>query len=150
MWRTDDDWSDAPHWQVLMAARNGSKGAKRRLFEEALAEAEEIWPLLQTPDEHDPTLDFAVSPGGRPINYSSLDKSPKENWVEKRGGLPPYVRGVARGIARSRGHATPTSRDIAAAIAAMHRWAAGGDDVKPAVQAAAAAAVAQWEKMKRG
>lgn len=91
---------------------------------------------------------MGISPGGRPIDTSSLDKSPKENWVEKAGGLPPYVRGVARGIARSRGHAEPTSRDIATAIARMKVWAAGGGNVKPAVQAAAAKAVAQWEAAK--
>lgn len=91
---------------------------------------------------------MAISPGGRPINYGSLDKSPRKNWVENKGGLPPYVRGVARGIAKSHGGAV-TSRDIAIAIARMKVWAAGGGNVRPAVRAAAAKAVAQWEAMKK-
>jgi hypothetical protein len=92
---------------------------------------------------------MAISPGGRPINYAPLGKpGNKENWVEKAGGLPPYVRGVARGIAKSRGHAEPTSRDIATAISRMKVWAAGGGNVTAPVQAAAAAALARWEAMK--
>lgn len=90
---------------------------------------------------------MSISPGGRPINYGSLDKSPRKNWVEKKGGLPPYVRGVARGIAKQHG-GDVTSRDIAIAIARMKVWAAGGGHVRPAVRAAAAKAVAQWEAMK--
>lgn len=91
---------------------------------------------------------MALSPGGRPINTSPLGSAPKDNWVEKNGGLPPYIRGVARGIAKSRGHVKPDSRDIATAIARMKVWAAGGGDVTPPVKAAAARAVAQWEALK--
>lgn len=134
MLRTDDVWTGAPLDQIMLAAKRGSKGARRELFKRGRADG----------------LDLAVSPGGRPIDTSSLDRSPKKNWVEKRGGLPPYVRGVARGIARSRGHATPTDRDVAAAIAAMKRWARGGDDVQPAVRAAAAKALAHWTAIKGG
>jgi hypothetical protein len=89
----------------------------------------------------------AVSPGGRPINYGTLNRSPKRNWVEVAGELPPYIRGVARGIAKKHGGKV-TGRDIAIAISRMKVWAAGGDHVRPAVQAAAAAAVAQWEALK--
>lgn len=88
-----------------------------------------------------------ISPGGRPINETSLDRSPKKNWVEKAGGLPPYVRGVARGIAKKHGGPV-TSKDIKIAIARMKVWAAGGGHVHPAVQAAAARAVADWESKK--
>lgn len=86
-----------------------------------------------------------ISPGGRPIDESILGTG--KNWVTKRGGLPPYIRGVARGIAKSHGGKV-TSRDISIAIARMKVWAAGGQHVHPAVQAAAAAAVAHWEAMK--
>lgn len=88
-----------------------------------------------------------LSPGGRPINTSSLNRSPKKNWVERRGGLPPYVRGVARGIAKKHGGKV-TSRDIKIAIAKMKVWAATSKN--PAVRAAAARAVARWEATKRG
>lgn len=88
-----------------------------------------------------------ISPGGRPIDETPLSASKTDNWVARRGGLPPYIRGVARGVAKSHGGAV-TSRDIAIAIAKMKVWAAGGDGVHPAVRAAAAAALARWEAMK--
>lgn len=90
---------------------------------------------------------MAISPGGRPINYSPLSRSKTDNWVARRGGLPPYVRGVARGIAKKHGGKV-TSRDIKIAIGRMKVWAAGGGNVHPAVRAAAGKAVAQWEAMK--
>jgi hypothetical protein len=37
---------------------------------------------------------------------------------------------------------------IASAIAVVKRWAAGGGKVSPEVKAAAAKAVAEWEKLK--
>lgn len=89
----------------------------------------------------------STSPGGRPIDESPLSRSKTSNWVAREGGLPPYVRGVARGIARKHGGKV-TSRDIKIAIARMKVWAAGGGHVHPAVKAAAAAAVARWEAMK--
>lgn len=89
-----------------------------------------------------------ISPGGRPINETPLSGSKDSNWVARSGGLPPYVRGVARGIAHSRGHATPDSRDIATAIGKMQDWARGGGGVSPAVQAAAAKALAQWAALR--
>lgn len=91
---------------------------------------------------------MAISPGGRPINTAPLSASKTDNWVARKGGLPPYVRGVARGIAKSHGGKV-TSRDIKIAIARMKVWAAGGGGAHPAVQAAAAKAVAHWEAMKK-
>lgn len=88
-----------------------------------------------------------VSPGGRPIDESPLSSSTDDNWVAKAGGLPPYIRGVARGIAKKHGGAV-TSKDIAEAIGRMKVWAAGGGGVTAPVQAAAAAAIAEWESKK--
>lgn len=88
---------------------------------------------------------MAISPGGRPINTSTLNRSPGKNWIEREGGLPRYIRGVARGIARKHGGKV-TSRDIAIAISRMKRWAATSKN--PAVKAAAAKAVAEWEAKK--
>lgn len=84
-----------------------------------------------------------ISPGGRPIDESPLSASKTSNWVARVGGLPPYIRGVARGIAKKHGGKV-TSRDIATAIAAMKRFIAD-PHTKPAVKAAAAAALAEWE-----
>jgi hypothetical protein len=77
---------------------------------------------------------------------ASLDRSPRKNWVENSGGLPPYVREVARSIHNKRG--VPLSRAISLAIGVMKRWAAGGGDVTAQTRAKAAKAVAQWEALK--
>lgn len=76
---------------------------------------------------------------------ASLDESPKKNWVENAGGLPPYVRKVARGIMKS---GKTKSQAIAIAISRMKKWAAGGGDVDADTRAKAAKAVAQWEATK--
>lgn len=76
---------------------------------------------------------------------ASLDASPKHNWVEDGGGLPPYVRELARGIMRS---GKTKSAAIAIAISRIKVWAGGGGKVSAQVRAKAAAALAQWEKLK--
>lgn len=90
---------------------------------------------------------IGISPGGRPINTLPLSSSHDSNWVARAGGLPPYIRGVARGIARKHGGKV-TSRDIKIAIGRMKVWAAGGGNVSPAVQAAAKAAIAAWYALR--
>jgi len=87
----------------------------------------------------------AISPGGRPADDSSLDRSPKQNWVEKRGGLPRYVRMVANALVRQ---GKSRSAAIGMAIGVIRNWAQGKSNVRPQVRAAAAAAIAQWEAMK--
>jgi hypothetical protein len=73
----------------------------------------------------------------------SLDEHPgKSNWVEKGGGLPQYICEIARAIKRS---GKTTSQAIAIAVGRVKKWAATGEgDTK----AKAAAAVAEWEKLK--
>lgn len=87
----------------------------------------------------------AISPGGRPADDSSLDRSPKQNWVEKRGGLPRYVRMVANALVRQ---GKSRSQAIGMAIGVIRNWAQGKGNVRPQVRTAAAAAIAQWEAMK--
>jgi hypothetical protein len=77
---------------------------------------------------------------------ASLDKSPKKNWVENAGGLPPYVRKLARGIMKSGGH--DLSSAIAIAISRIKAWAAGGGKVDADTRAKATKALAQWEATK--
>lgn len=86
---------------------------------------------------------MAVSPGGRPADDSSFGSG--DNWVTRAGGLPKYVREVAHALVRS---GMPESRAIATAISRLKVWAAGGDHVRPQVQAAAAKAIAEWEAKK--
>ena len=76
---------------------------------------------------------------------ASLDRSPKSNWVEKAGNLPPYIRKLARAIEKD-GH--DLSSAISIAISRVKAWAAGGDDVDADTRAKAAKAVAQWEALK--
>jgi len=76
---------------------------------------------------------------------ASLDESPKHNWVEDAGGLPPYVRELARGIMKS---GKSKSQAIAIAISRIKKWASGGDGVDPDTRAKAAKALAQWEALK--
>lgn len=86
-----------------------------------------------------------ISPGGRPIDESPLSTSKTSNWVARNGGLPPYVRGIARGIAKKHG-GKPTSRDIAAAWTQVKKLAATSKH--PAIRAAASKAVAQEKALQ--
>jgi 2'-5' RNA ligase len=89
-----------------------------------------------------------ITPGGRRGNDRTTgSRSNRENWVErsKPGKLPRYIRIVRNGLMRE-GHSE--SRATALAVAAIKRWARGGDNVTPKVQAAAVKALAEWEAMK--
>lgn len=82
----------------------------------------------------------------------ALDRSPRKNWVEEQGGLPPYIERIAvQLVAQGWSH----SRAIATAINAAKRMCATGDLNWPGVQnvnagsrAQACAAVARWTAMK--
>lgn len=74
------------------------------------------------------------------------NKPGKSNWVEKTGGLPPYIERIAKHLVADQGFSV--SHAIATAVNTVKRWARGGGDVKPATKAKAAAAVARWEAMK--
>lgn len=91
--------------------------------------------------------DFAESSA-----YPGLDRSPKKNWVDKAGGLPKLIERVAKHLHYEQGNA------IDRAIATAVNWAkkmcstgrAFGGKVKVGerAQAAACAAVGEWEKKK--
>lgn len=84
----------------------------------------------------------------------ALNWSPKKNWVEKRGGLPPHIEKVALAIMRERGLDRQTA--IKFAIAADKRWAKsrrvhqfkGNPRIRAAKMPAIVAAAARWEAMK--
>lgn len=76
---------------------------------------------------------------------ASLDRSPKENWVERAGELPPYIRKLARAIEK-RGHSLSSA--ISIAIGRVKAWARGEGKVTAKTRAKAAAAVAAWEALK--
>lgn len=71
--------------------------------------------------------------------YPDLDRSPKKNWVEKAGGLPPYIERIAKHIHYEGGKDISTA--ISMAISQCKKWAAAG-------KAKAIQAIAQWEALK--
>lgn len=86
------------------------------------------------------------------MDTSPFSTSTTSNWVARAGGLPDYVRGVAHALLR-KGRAADESRAIEMAVGLMQDWASGRTSngkghVHPAVQAAAAKALAQWSAMK--
>lgn len=84
-----------------------------------------------------------------------LDRSPKKNEVERRGGLPMYIRRIANHLHAEKG--MTISRAIAVAKNAAARMCASGDlnfpgaqQVNPASRAEACAAVADWNARIKG
>jgi hypothetical protein len=144
------DWSKIVEEIRRIAQRHANVRNKRKLnmFASAIQEGksfEAMLGLYYTGERAELMAGKAVTPGGRVGDPSSRNLSPKENWVDKVGGLPRYIRFVRNMFLRkglSMGHAT------AAAVNAIKRWAKGGDNVRPQVQAAAAAALAEWNAKK--
>lgn len=75
-----------------------------------------------------------------------------ENWVDQQGGLPPYIKRIARHLQEK---GMTESRAIATAVNAAKKMCAEGDlnfeglqHVNPGSRAEACRAVAQWEAMK--
>lgn len=86
---------------------------------------------------------------------ASLDRSPKENWVDRAGGLPMYIRRIANHLHQEKGKTIGHS--IAIAVNAVKKMCATGDVNWPGAQqvnaksrAEACAAVASWERKKAG
>jgi hypothetical protein len=92
-------------------------------------------------------------PALHPERKGMLNKSPLKNWVEKHGGLPTYINSVATALLREHPE-WGISRIIATAVNWAKKTCATGKafggrvSVSKAVQAAACAAVASWEKKK--
>lgn len=117
---------DSPLVQKLLALREqGELASGEDLMEVALTSA---------------SVDF------NEVELGRLNWSPRENWVDKNGGLPKYIEDVSIGIMKGTGR--PREQAIPIAINRIKRWAAGLDNVKPDTVAKALAALAQWEKMK--
>jgi peptidoglycan hydrolase-like protein with peptidoglycan-binding domain len=92
--------------------------------------------------------------------YPGLDRSPKENWVDKAGGLPSYIERIAKHIHYEKGK--PIGTAIAIAVGTVRRWCAGGEvaasgkggisktsGVSAKTKAQACRAVAEWEAKKK-
>lgn len=86
-----------------------------------------------------------ITPGGRVGDDSTFGRPGGPGLFRIKGKkLPRYVRIVAHGLMK-KGRAADTSQAIRMAIGVLKNWARGGDHVHPQVQAAAAAAIAEWE-----
>lgn len=86
--------------------------------------------------------------GHSSASHPDLPNKPgKTNWIEKAGGLPPYISRIAKHLVADQGFTV--SHAIAAAVNTVKRWAKGGGDVTPATRAKAQKALAQWNA-KRG
>jgi hypothetical protein len=72
--------------------------------------------------------------------HPGLDRSPKENWVDKAGGLPDFIERIAKHIHSD--SSLPISQAIAAAVNRVKELAAKGNPK-------AIKALAQWEAMKK-
>jgi hypothetical protein len=105
-----------------------------------------------TPEEEADLAEFAESIGEPPAELQAkMDTSPvgtpggKQNWVDKVGGLPAYIRAIAHALIRN---GKSESHAIAIAIATVKRWAAGEGKTNADTKAKAAKALAEWEAKK--
>lgn len=91
-------------------------------------------------------------PALHPERKGELNVSPRKNYVEKRGGLPPYINSVATALVRG---GMTRVRAIKSAISGMkktcatgHWFGRPGEPVSAAIKGAACNAVRQWEQLK--
>lgn len=93
-------------------------------------------------------IDLAgVCTGPGPCDTTPFSASTTDNWVARAGGLPLYIRAIAKALVRS-GHSESAAIQIA--VNRVKVWAAGGDNVTAATRARAVAALAEWERKKAG
>jgi len=83
---------------------------------------------------------------------TEVELAKKKNWVEKAGGLPKYIKRIAKHLQQK---GMDESRAIATAVNAAKKMCSTGDvnfpgkqEVNPGSKAEACAAVADWEKKK--
>ncbi len=107
------------------------------------------------PSDSNPGVSIQPAIVSAPSWGALTDTYKRKNWVEKAGGLPPYIKFLASHIRKANPSYTQ-SRAIAVAVNVAKRWARGGTvtgkgkapHVNASTVAKAAAAVAQWEAMK--
>ena len=90
---------------------------------------------------------FPARTATRALAHEPLGKPGGPGLFHHKGmQLPAYIQHIARDLMESRG--MPESEAIATAVSMCKKWAAGGEDVKPDTRAKAAAAVAEWERLR--
>lgn len=104
-----------------------------------------------TAEEETLALAEADSDEVKVLTEAKYDTSPvgtpggKPNWVDKVGGLPPFIRAIAHALIRN---GKTEQNAIQIAVATVKRWAAGGGKVTAKTRAKAAATLAEWERKK--
>lgn len=85
----------------------------------------------------------------------ALDRSPRANWVEKRGGLPPHIERVALAILRQnpgwsiqRAIRTAINSDKSRTATGRERNFKGNPRIRAFKMPAIVAGIARWEAMK--
>lgn len=78
------------------------------------------------------------------MDTTPLDRSPKKNWVENTGQLPPYIRAIAHALIRA-GH--PTDEAISIALSRIKAWIADPKTTADTKEKASKA-LAQWEALR--
>jgi hypothetical protein len=147
---------DSKLWVVMQHGKVQGEGFRTR--EQAQSEMDKLRrkrlrlrPLQEGEVEHLEEVESAAYPG--------LDRSAKENWVDKAGGLPSYIERIAKHLHYEKG--MTIGHAIATAVNTVKRWCQGGTvsktggaegshGVSAKTKAQACAAVAAWEKKKGG
>jgi hypothetical protein len=86
----------------------------------------------------------ALSAAG--VGHEKVGHTNQGLWHRKGMQLPAFIQHIANDLIRERG--MTESQAIATAVSQCKKWAAGGKDVKPDTRAKAAAAIAEWERLK--
>jgi phage head maturation protease len=147
--RTDREGTDArgSHWsgnyatgteETMQKAKSAASGAMKKHRAQHLAGGGDVG--YGEPLPRGATRALAHEPLGKPGGPGLFH--------HKGMQLPAFVQHIAKDLMESRG--MPESEAIAMAVAQCKKWAAGGQDVKPETRAKAAAAVAEWERLKAG
>ena len=83
----------------------------------------------------------------RALAHEKVGHTGQGLWHDKNRQLPAYIQHIANDLIQG---GMDESRAIATAISQCKRWAAGGEHVHPDTRAKAAAAIAEWERLKAG
>jgi peptidoglycan hydrolase-like protein with peptidoglycan-binding domain len=93
-----------------------------------------------------PKIAEAADSMAKATKHEKVGKTHQGLWHHKGLQLPAYIQHIANDLMEKRGK--DESSAIAIALAAAKRWARGGGKVDAGTRAAAAKAVAEWEKLK--
>lgn len=135
------------HRLALAEAIAAREDAKTSLeFVRARAREQVLREWVYCDDRAEQWLEESEKTAGYSSTHSPLGKPGGPGlWKHKGLQLPAYIQNVAKGVMKT---GKTMSQAIQIAIGTIKRWARGGGKVSPEVRAAAAKALAEWEKLK--